>query len=63
MNVGSARPPYRVIAELWYQPIGYRWAQNLGEYDTEETDQFTGFFNGVASASRAQLARAEVVLR
>ena len=63
VNVGSARPPYRVVAELWYQPIGYRWAQNLGEYDTEESDQFIGFFNGVASASGTQLARAEVVLR
>jgi hypothetical protein len=63
VNVGSARPPYRVVAELWYQPIGYRWAVNLSEYDTQESDQFTGFFNEVASSSGAQLARAEVVLR
>jgi hypothetical protein len=52
-----------VVAELLYQPIGYRWARNLGEFDTPESDQFIGFFNGVASSSEAQLARAEVVLR
>ena len=63
VNVGSARRPFRVVAELWYQPIGYRWAENLGEYDTQESRQFVGFFNGVASASRTQIARAEVVLR
>ena len=63
VSVGTARPPFSVVAELWYQPIGYRWAKNLGEYDTEESDQFTGFFNEVASSSGTQLARAEVVLR
>ena len=63
VNAESARPPFRVVAELWYQPIGYRWAKNLGEYDTQESDQFIGFFNEVASSSGAQLARAEVVLR
>jgi hypothetical protein len=63
VNVGNARPPYKVVAELLYQPIGYRWARNLGEFDTPESDQFIGFFNGVASSSEAQLARAEVVLR
>ena len=63
VSVGSARPPFRAVAELWYQPIGYRWAMNLGEYDTPESDQFLGFFNGVASSSGALLARAEAVLR
>jgi len=63
VNVGNARPPFRAIAELWYQPIGYRWAMNLGEFDTQESAQFLGFFNEVASSSSKQLARAEVVLR
>ena len=63
VDVGNAQPPFTAVAELWYQPIAYRWAINLGEFDTQESDQFIGFFNGVASSSAAQLARAEVVLR
>ena len=52
-----------VAAELWYQPIGYRWARNLGDYDTAESAQFMEFFNGVSSSSRALLARAGASVR
>ena len=31
-------------AELWYQPIGFRWAQNLANHRTAETDRFVGVF-------------------
>jgi len=63
VSVGTARPPFRAVAELWYQPIGYRWAMNLGEYESQESAQFLDFFNGVASASGALVARAEGTLR
>jgi len=63
VNVANARGPYTVVAELWYQPISYRWAMNLAEYDTEESVQFLAFFDEVASSSSALLARAEAVLR
>jgi hypothetical protein len=63
VNVTNARAPYTVVAELWYQPIGYRWAMNLADFDTEESAQFLGFFNEVASSSGALLASEEVVLR
>lgn len=61
--VGNGRPPFRVVAELWYQPIGYRWAMNLAEYDTRESAQFLGFFDEVASHSGALVARTEGLLR
>ncbi|MGD8281743.1 MAG: hypothetical protein PVF69_11350, partial [Gemmatimonadota bacterium] len=32
--VGSAAGPLTVRAELWFQPIGYRWADNFDGYDT-----------------------------
>ncbi len=63
LPVGSARAPFKVVAELWYQPIGYRWAMNLGDYDTPESAQFLGFFNEMTSATAALLARTEVSLR
>ena len=52
-----------VEAELWYQPIGYRWAQSLGGFGTAESAQFMDFFNGVSSTSAALLARAERTVR
>jgi len=57
--VGDARGPFSVHAELWYQPIGYRWAQNLGEFDTAESAQFLSFCQGVAPSSAALMASAE----
>ena len=63
VDVANGGAPYAVVAELWYQPIGYRWATNLAEYDTEESAQFLGFFDEVASSSGALLARAEVATR
>jgi len=40
VNVGNATGPFQVEVELWYQPIGYRWAEKLGDYDTAESNQF-----------------------
>jgi hypothetical protein len=62
VGVGSAQGPLRVVAELWYQPIGYRWAMNLRDYDTEESARFLRFFDGMVSATAALVARAEGAL-
>ena len=63
VGVGGGSGPFRVVAELWYQPIGYRWAMNLAEYDTAESAQFLRFFNEMTSATAALLARTEETLR
>jgi hypothetical protein len=63
VEVGNSKAPFRVVAELWYQPIGFRWAKNLGEYDTQESAQFLKFFDDVSSSSRSILARTEGALR
>src|SRR5262245_57492302 len=34
--VGNAQGPYQVEAELWFQPISYRWADNLKRYNAME---------------------------
>src|SRR5262249_15069782 len=36
MAVGAAQGPFTVDAELLYQPIGFRWANNLKTYDAPE---------------------------
>src|SRR6185295_18240603 len=49
--VGDAQGPFRVEAELWYQPIAYRWAANLKSYDAPETRRFTGYYESMSPGS------------
>jgi hypothetical protein len=54
----SAQGPFRVEAELCYQPIGYRWAMNLKGYDADEPRRFTGYYEASSAASMVVLAQA-----
>ncbi|HEX4567038.1 MAG TPA: hypothetical protein VH138_10420, partial [Vicinamibacterales bacterium] len=50
---------FAVEVELLYQPIGFRWAQNLSAYATAfEPRRFTGYYDAMASGATATLARA-----
>jgi hypothetical protein len=57
--VGQGGSPFKVEAELLYQPIGYRWAENLRAVDAPEPRVFTRAFTSVAAVSSQRLARAE----
>ena len=59
--LGDAEGPFQVEAELWYQPISYRWASNLREYKAAETDRFVRYFDSMSSASAVILTRAAVL--
>lgn len=51
--------PFTVEVELLYQPIGFRWAQNLKPYDSAfEPHRFTGYYDAMAPGTVATLARA-----
>jgi hypothetical protein len=43
--------------ELWYQPIGFRWARNLEERDSFETRRFVSYYQSMAGSSAVVLAR------
>jgi hypothetical protein len=58
--IGDAQGPFSIDAELLYQPIGFRWASNLKAYDAAEPRRFTGYFDSMAAASAATLARVHV---
>jgi hypothetical protein len=45
-----------VEAELWYQPISYRWAMNFLPYDATEPKRFIGYYQAMAPGSRLMLA-------
>lgn len=57
VDLGDARGPFEVEAELWYQPIAYRWAENLRGYDSEETRRFGRYYDQMRDASAVRLAR------
>ncbi|HEX4773450.1 MAG TPA: hypothetical protein VH351_21645 [Bryobacteraceae bacterium] len=60
--IGTATGPFTIAAELWYQPIGYRWANNLKPYDTAaEPRRFNSYFDSMQSDSATILARATLV--
>jgi hypothetical protein len=52
--------PLRIEAELLYQSIGYRWAENLRGYETAETQRFERYYRENAAGSAMRLASATV---
>lgn len=59
VDVTGARGPFRVKAALWYQPIGYRWANNLGVQPTAEASRFLSYYREMAGSSAVLLNQAE----
>jgi hypothetical protein len=58
VNTGNAQGPFQVEAELWFQPISYRWATNLKSYKATEPERFTKYYESMSSGSAVMLARA-----
>jgi hypothetical protein len=58
VEIGSAQEPFQIEAELWYQPIGFRWASNLKRYDASEPRRFNGYYDSMSAATAVVLARA-----
>lgn len=56
--VSSGEGPFQVEAELWYQPIAFRWAMNLKPYNAAEPRRFVGYYQRMASGSAVMMVRA-----
>ncbi len=54
--------PFTVEIELLFQPIAYRWAENLAAYDAVETRRFVGYYREMAAGSALVLAEAVTVV-
>jgi hypothetical protein len=63
IDTGTVRGPFTVEATLLFQPIAFRWAQNLAAYEAPETQRFVGYFRSMAASSYAQLARATAEIK
>ena len=58
-----AQGPFQILVELWYQPIGFRWAQNLRLQPAPETNRFVSYYESMADVSGTVLARDSVTVR
>ena len=56
--IANAQGPFQIEAELWYQPIGFRWAHNLAPYDSTETKRFVAYYTQNPAASALVVAHA-----
>ena len=57
--IGNAEGPFEVEAELLYQPIGFRWAANLKNYNTSaEPRRFNGYYDSMTESTTVRLAHA-----
>jgi hypothetical protein len=56
--VGNAQGPFQVEAEFWFQPISFRWANNLKPYRAMEPQRFTRYYDAMSTGSAVLLVRA-----
>ncbi|MCW8985861.1 MAG: cytochrome c family protein [Thermoanaerobaculales bacterium] len=61
VDVSGVEGPFIVDVELMYQPIGYRWAHNLGDQEAEEIERFIGYYEEMADSSSVVLAGAKAI--
>ena len=58
-SIGSASSgPYQIYAELWYQPVGFRWAHNLEPYNAAEPQRFVTWYEQTSRKSAVIIAEA-----
>jgi hypothetical protein len=62
VDIGRGQGPFQVDAELWYQPIAFRWAMNLRPYEAAEPARFVRYFEDMAAGSGVVLARGGAVV-
>jgi hypothetical protein len=59
VSTRNATGPFKVEAELWFQPIGFRWAHNLARYKAKEPQRMVRYYEEAARRSAVVLAKTE----
>jgi hypothetical protein len=63
IDISGVSLPLVIDVVLRYQPIAFRWADNLRPYAAPEPRRFVSYFDSMAAASSAVLARSTTVVR
>ena len=56
--IADATGPFSIDVELRYQPIAFRWAENLRHYEAAETRRFVGYYESMSAGSSVVVATA-----
>ena len=59
VDTGGAEGPFTIEVELWYQPVGFRWAHNLAPYKAAEPQRFVGYYEAASRESAVLLAKTD----
>jgi hypothetical protein len=59
----AATGPLTVTATLWFQPIGFRWAQNLKLYNALEPQRFVRYFESMSAESALAVGQVSATVR
>jgi hypothetical protein len=57
--VDPSSGPFHIEAELWYEPIGFRWAHNLSAYNSMEPQRLVSYYESLASGAAVILGKTE----
>jgi hypothetical protein len=57
IDVKDAVGPFSIDVELWYQPIGFRWVNNLKPYNADEPRRFTAYFDSLGAGNAVMLVK------
>jgi len=61
VGLRSTSGPYAVDAELWYEPIGFRWANNLKPYDEPEPRRFVEQYGAMSGRTAVKVVSAQAL--
>lgn len=56
IDVAGSQGAMSVVVKLWYQPIGFRWAENLRGYNAPEPQRFVRYYDAMARDSAVVVA-------
>jgi hypothetical protein len=62
VEIGGRSGAFEIRAELYYQPISFRWAQNLRGYTASETNRFVAYFESMSAESASVLASSTLLV-
>lgn len=62
VDVAGASPPFTIDVALRFQPIAFRWADNLRPYAAAEPRRFVRYFDAMAASSSIALARDSLIV-
>ena len=63
IDAGAAQGAVTVVVKLWYQPIGFRWAENLRGYKAPEPQRFVRYYDAMARDSAVVIAQTQATVR